>query len=335
MELSEEGLSGFFSTTFPLVNERQRRLMAAAMVEVLGRGGQARVAEATGMSRNTLIAGAAELARHRVRAGALWDSRATAVLASAPPIWRAPGSEDGRIAQPARRSEHRRPPTRQEAPHVPVPDASTAHGSSAAPSRRIHSSAMARPFGRSSPGLQRHAVTMASMRIQHAQCLVDSIHDRRQPVAGQIRLPHACVQPFERARLLLRRDVVRRHGSVVGPQRHREVVLLLDPRLAPRIEYRQLGPRLGKAPSDLELELGAVLAGARCETSEDVTRLKVLGKPVRIAQHERVIDAQTTCGGYRPANGHCSRNLRCVHGRHSRESSAEGGTSSPECLYGA
>jgi hypothetical protein len=62
VELSEEGLAGFFSTTFPLLNERQRRLMAAAMVAVLGRGGQARVAEATGLSRNTLIAGAAELA---------------------------------------------------------------------------------------------------------------------------------------------------------------------------------------------------------------------------------------------------------------------------------
>ena len=62
MELSEEGLAGFFSTTLPLLNERQRRLVAAAMVEVLGRGGQARVAEAAGMSRNTLIAGAAELA---------------------------------------------------------------------------------------------------------------------------------------------------------------------------------------------------------------------------------------------------------------------------------
>jgi hypothetical protein len=62
VELSEEGLAGFFSTAFPLLNERQRRLMAAAMVEVLGRGGQARVAEATGLSRNTLIAGAVELA---------------------------------------------------------------------------------------------------------------------------------------------------------------------------------------------------------------------------------------------------------------------------------
>lgn len=62
MELSEEGLAGFFSTTFALLNERQRRLEAAAMVEALGRGGQARVAVAAGMSRNTLITGAVELA---------------------------------------------------------------------------------------------------------------------------------------------------------------------------------------------------------------------------------------------------------------------------------
>ena len=48
--------------TLPLLNERQRRLVAAAMVAMLGRGGQARVAEATGMSRNTLLAGARELA---------------------------------------------------------------------------------------------------------------------------------------------------------------------------------------------------------------------------------------------------------------------------------
>ena len=39
MEISEEGLSGFFAVTMPLLDERQRRLQAAA---VLGRGGQAR-----------------------------------------------------------------------------------------------------------------------------------------------------------------------------------------------------------------------------------------------------------------------------------------------------
>ena len=62
MSLGEEGLSRFFSLTSPFLDERQRRLVAASMVEVLGRGGQARVAEATGMSRNTLIAGAKDLA---------------------------------------------------------------------------------------------------------------------------------------------------------------------------------------------------------------------------------------------------------------------------------
>lgn len=62
MEVSEEGLAEFFSLTSPVLNERLRRLVAAALAGVLGRGGQARVAEASGMSRNTIIAGAKELA---------------------------------------------------------------------------------------------------------------------------------------------------------------------------------------------------------------------------------------------------------------------------------
>ena len=62
MEVTEEGLAGFFSVALPLLNERQQRLVAAAAVPMLGKGGQARVAEATEMSRNTLIAGSKELA---------------------------------------------------------------------------------------------------------------------------------------------------------------------------------------------------------------------------------------------------------------------------------
>ena len=69
MEITEEGLAGFFKVVLPLLDERQRRLVAAALVPSLGRGGQARVAEAADMSRNTLIVGARELAggagRHR------------------------------------------------------------------------------------------------------------------------------------------------------------------------------------------------------------------------------------------------------------------------------
>ncbi len=62
MELSEEGLTRFFSLTSPFLDERQRRLVAASVVAVLGRGGQARVADAAGVSRNTLIDGAKDLA---------------------------------------------------------------------------------------------------------------------------------------------------------------------------------------------------------------------------------------------------------------------------------
>ena len=62
MEVGREALERFFSLSSPFLDERQRRLLAAAMADVLGRGGQARVAEASGMSRNTVIAGAKELA---------------------------------------------------------------------------------------------------------------------------------------------------------------------------------------------------------------------------------------------------------------------------------
>ena len=62
MVVGDESLQRFFSQTLPLLDERERRLMAAAVVEMLGRGGQAAVSRVTGMSRNTLIVGAKELA---------------------------------------------------------------------------------------------------------------------------------------------------------------------------------------------------------------------------------------------------------------------------------
>ena len=67
--MSEEGLARFFSLTSPFLDERQRRLVAASVAEVLGRGGQARVAEAAGVSRNTVISGAKELAEGAVLQG--------------------------------------------------------------------------------------------------------------------------------------------------------------------------------------------------------------------------------------------------------------------------
>jgi Rhodopirellula transposase DDE domain len=54
VELSPEGLAGFFETVLVHLNEKQRRVVAGAMVVALGRGGQARVVEASGMSSSTV-----------------------------------------------------------------------------------------------------------------------------------------------------------------------------------------------------------------------------------------------------------------------------------------
>ena len=62
MELSEEGLEGFFSFMAPVLDERQRRLMAGAMARALGRGGQAAVVRTSKMSSRTVFDGTKEAA---------------------------------------------------------------------------------------------------------------------------------------------------------------------------------------------------------------------------------------------------------------------------------
>ena len=55
MEVTEEGLARFFDVVLPHMNEVQRRVVAGAAAEMLGRGGKTAVANASGMSRNTVI----------------------------------------------------------------------------------------------------------------------------------------------------------------------------------------------------------------------------------------------------------------------------------------
>lgn len=74
MELSGAGLVGFFETVVPHLNERQRRVVAGAMAEALGRGGQARVVEASSMSSSTIAKAISE-----VRAGVEPSDRQRAV----------------------------------------------------------------------------------------------------------------------------------------------------------------------------------------------------------------------------------------------------------------
>ena len=62
MEASGEELARFFETVLPHLNELQRRVVAGAVSEGLGRGGKSAVAVASGMSRNTVIKAEREVA---------------------------------------------------------------------------------------------------------------------------------------------------------------------------------------------------------------------------------------------------------------------------------
>jgi hypothetical protein len=55
VEVTEEALARFFEVVLPHMNERQRRVVAGASAQMFGRGGKTAVAEASGMSRNTVI----------------------------------------------------------------------------------------------------------------------------------------------------------------------------------------------------------------------------------------------------------------------------------------
>jgi hypothetical protein len=61
VEVSEEGLERFFSVMSPLLDERQRRLLAGATARMLGRGGTTLVAKVAGMSRSTVTDGTKEI----------------------------------------------------------------------------------------------------------------------------------------------------------------------------------------------------------------------------------------------------------------------------------
>jgi Rhodopirellula transposase. len=81
VEVTPEGLARFFDVVLPHLNEVSRRVVAGAMAEVLGRGGKSRVANASGMSRNTVIKAEAE-----VVAGIAPSARLRAPGAGAKPL---------------------------------------------------------------------------------------------------------------------------------------------------------------------------------------------------------------------------------------------------------
>ena len=72
--MTSEALEGYFGTVLPHLNEKQRRVVVGAMVVALGRGGQARVVEASGLSSSTV-----NKATQEVRVGVEVSDRQRAV----------------------------------------------------------------------------------------------------------------------------------------------------------------------------------------------------------------------------------------------------------------
>jgi Rhodopirellula transposase DDE domain len=60
--MSEDTIRGLFTALEPVLDERLRRLVAAAFAQAVGHGGVTRVARATGLARTTIERGVAELA---------------------------------------------------------------------------------------------------------------------------------------------------------------------------------------------------------------------------------------------------------------------------------
>ena len=59
--MTVEELEWFFTTVLPHMNERQRRVVSGATALMIGHGGKARVADASGLARNTVIRAAREI----------------------------------------------------------------------------------------------------------------------------------------------------------------------------------------------------------------------------------------------------------------------------------
>ena len=84
MDVDSEVLSEFFGLVLPVLDERQRRVVCGAMAVSLGRGGSARVVEATGISTSTMAVAVREVrggveAEGRVRAPGAGRPRADVI----------------------------------------------------------------------------------------------------------------------------------------------------------------------------------------------------------------------------------------------------------------
>ena len=113
----------------------------------------------------------------------------------------------------------------------------------------------------------------------------------------RIELPHACMQAFERLRILGQRGVGRRQRLVVRPKCDREAVMYVDERVHPRVEDSDRAVGFLKPPCHLDFERCNFMVpsnGGR-DPSQNITRPQSQSEPVRLVENVGVIDPQIKC----------------------------------------
>ena len=109
---SDDPLAEKFAALFPHLNERQRRLVAAADARMMGRGGVTAVSGASGLARSTIARALVELDDEPLEPGRV---RAEGGLAVGP-LHEPQAAPDGTIGRPPREP----PVTRRDQSHDPA-----------------------------------------------------------------------------------------------------------------------------------------------------------------------------------------------------------------------
>jgi hypothetical protein len=117
----------------------------------------------------------------------------------------------------------------------------------------------------------------------------------REVWCRRIELPHACVQAFERLRVLSGRGFGRRQGLVVRPICDREAVTYMNARLHPGLEHSDRAVGLLKPPCHLDFERCNVMVPSNRgrDASKHITRPQSQSESVRVLDDPGIFNAQT------------------------------------------
>ena len=129
---------------------------------------------------------------------------------------------------------------------------------------------------------------MVTARYQPLSPL-DSIREVRRK---DIEVAHAGMQPLERSGVVSGCDLMGCRSFVVGPQRDRETITLVDAWLHSRLKSGRRAPGSGQPLSKSDFELCDLMLHVG-HPGKHVTRQQTQSEPVRVLKNDRVVDCQT------------------------------------------